>query len=97
MICPLCQRDMPEDLMQKHHLMTRRTDKKVTEHICRECHKTLHGLWSNKDIRDSKKGLDSLEGILAQPEFQKALPFIRRLAPGAYMRMKESAGRRRKR
>jgi hypothetical protein len=80
--------------MQRHHLWTRRKSKTSTERICRECHKTVHGLFSHKQLRDSQSGLNSLEGLLENEQFQKALAFIRRVPPGEYMRMKQARGRR---
>jgi len=31
MICPLCERDCPDSIMQRHHLRTRRKDKAEVE------------------------------------------------------------------
>ena len=73
--------------MQRHHLKTRRKDRHAVERICRECHKTVHGLFSHAELRDARRGLDSIEGLLADERFRSALAHIRKLAPGAYMRM----------
>ena len=48
--CPLCKRAVPE-LMEKHHLKTRRNNKKEIVSICRECHKTIHSLFRNQELR----------------------------------------------
>lgn len=94
MQCPLCQRpEIPEEQMQRHHLMTRRKDKDAIEKICRDCHSQLHMLFTNTQLRDSRLGLDTLEGILENPKFQKALDFIKKQKPGTYVRMKESRSR----
>jgi len=96
-MCPLCLRTLPKGYLQSHHLMTRRKDRKTTDRICQDCHKHLHGLFSNTDLRDSRKGLDTLEGILGHPEFQKTLAFIKKIPPGSYMRMRQSNGNSNKR
>jgi len=82
--------------MTEHHLKTRRVDKDDTAMLCRECHKTVHGLFDNKELRDSSRGLDTVEGLLADPLIRKALSHIRKLPPGQFMRMYR-AGRRKKR
>ena len=84
--------------MEKHHLQTRRKDRAEIERICRECHKTIHALFSNTEIRDPKRELNSVEGILEAPEFAKAVTFIRKVKPGAFMRSKAAnqKGRRRR-
>ncbi len=91
MICPLCEREGVA--MQRHHLRTRRKDRHAVERICRECHKTIHGLFSHAELRDARLELDSVEGLLASERFRNALGHIRKLAPGAYMRMARARGR----
>lgn len=67
------------------------------ERICRECHKTIHGLFTHAELRDAQLGLDSIEGLLSNDRFRNALDHIRKLAPGAYMRMHRARGRQRRR
>lgn len=93
-MCPLCQRE--DVFMEDHHLQTRRKDKDDVQSICRECHKTIHGLFTQRDLRNSDLGLDTVEGLLANERFQKALTHIKKLAPGAMMRMREARTRRRR-
>jgi len=85
---------MPDSLMQRHHLKTKRVDKRTIGKVCRECHKTIHGLFPNKDLRDQKLGLDTLDGIQAHPDFHRAVQFIRKVTPGAFMRMRSAKRRR---
>ena len=80
--------------MQRHHLRTKREDKALVERICRDCHKTIHGLWTNPELRDPTRDLDTVEGILGQETFKRALTHIQRLTPGAYMRMRQAKRRR---
>lgn len=89
MACPLCEREA-DDIMQKHHLRTRRTDRAATEFACRECHQIIHGLFTNCELRDSRLGLDSVEGLLTNERFAKALSYVRRLPVGATLRMRLS-------
>lgn len=82
--------------MEHHHLQTRRKDKGVIELICRECHKTIHGLWTNPQLRDSRLELDTVDGLRRDDRFNKAISFIRKIKPGEYMKMRESRNRRRR-
>ena len=88
-MCPLCRRKA-EGLMQKHHLRTRRTDRDETEFVCRECHAIVHSLFTNSELRDSRLQLDSVEGLLANERFQKAVVRIRRLPVGETLRARLS-------
>jgi flagellar biosynthesis regulator FlbT len=87
--CPLCKRECPPWLMEKHHLKTRRKSEETKE-ICRECHKTIHGLFSNRMLRDEELGLDTVDGLLQNKRFYKAVRFIRKLEPGETMQMNDS-------
>lgn len=85
--------------MEKHHLRTRREERHDSEKICRECHKTIHGLFTLQELRDSRKGLDSVEGLLQNERFVKAVSFIRKTPPGASIRMRlsnDARGRKRR-
>lgn len=94
-MCPLCQREGCR--MERHHLKTRRKDKSETEDLCSECHKTIHGLFSNTELRDERLGLDTVEGLLADERVSRAVAFIARQPAGTYIRMRESNHRKRKR
>jgi len=80
--CPICERDDPRLRMSAHHLRTRKADKVLTERLCRECHSTVHRMFTNKELADPSLGLDSVEGLLANPEYAKAVAFHRKLEPG---------------
>lgn len=87
--CPLCKRECPERIMQRHHLDTVRESDK-TENICRECHKTIHGLFSNRMLRNPELNLNTVGGLLSNDRFYRAVKFIRKLNPGERMRMRDS-------
>ena len=76
MNCPLCDRDVPG--LERHHLSTRRKDKEGIEDICPACHDQIHALYTNTELRDERLGLDTIEGLLENERFQKALKFIRK-------------------
>ena len=95
--CPLCLREGDALPLEDHHLKTRRKSKETTERICRECHQSVHGLWTNQDLRNEALELDSVEGILARDEFQRALKFIRKVPPGTAIHMRDSNHKKRRR
>lgn len=83
--------------MEGHHLRTRRVAKDLVELICRECHKTIHGLFSQADLRDPRLELDSIEGLLENDRFKTALVFIKKVRPGDHMKMRQANTRRKRR
>lgn len=90
MICPLCKRDCPEKVIEKHHLDTRRESDQTVD-ICKQCHKTIHGLFSNIQLRDPRENLNSIEGLLNNKRLQNALKFIKKKDPTEYIPMKDSS------
>ena len=92
MQCPLCKREGVH--LEAHHLKTRRVDRFDTVDICVECHKTIHGLFTNPDLRDPTNNLDTLAGLRDNPRFRKALRHIKKLTPGSFMKMKRARSHR---
>jgi flagellar biosynthesis regulator FlbT len=82
------------DLFSRHHLKTRKVDRHDVEKVCNACHKTIHALFTNRQLA---KELNTVEALLANPEFAKALTFIRKQSPTARTRVALSRQRRRSR
>jgi hypothetical protein len=85
--CPLCERECPREMMQKHHLQTRKVDRFDTELICADCHRHIHAFFGNRHLAAE---LCTIEALQAHEEFAKALAFIRKQAPGSRVRVHES-------
>jgi len=96
-ICPACERDCPDAYMSKHHLRTKKVDKQATEFMCRDCHHYVHALFTNKQLADPDLGLDTVEGLMARPEYAKAVEFIRKLPPGRRVAIRQSKQRKNRR
>lgn len=96
-ICPSCKRECPELFMSNHHLRTKKVDKDKQVYLCRDCHGFIHALFTNKQLADKRKGLDSLEGLMDRPEYAKAVSFIRSVPVGRKVAIRESKSRRGKR
>ena len=90
MSCPICEREVPSDRMTRHHLKTRKADKHLIEVICRECHSYIHRLFTNKELRDESSPLHTVEGLLAHPEYAKAVAFIRTQDPRKHFKIRNS-------
>lgn len=94
MTCPTCERPAAELVMERHHLKTRRKDRDATEKLCRECHKTVHGLFTQRELRDERLGLDTVDGLLACEKFWRAVEHIKKVSPGAHLKVREARTRR---
>ena len=80
--------------MEEHHLETRRKNKHLKVWCCRECHKTVHVLFTQRELRDPRLGLDTIEGLLENEQFAQAVAFIKTVPPGSFMKARESKHRR---
>jgi 5-methylcytosine-specific restriction protein A len=97
MQCPLCERDCPEERMQRHHLQTRRKDRFDIELVCSDCHRSIHALFTQAELRNEALDLHTIEGLLANEQFARHVAFIRRADPGGRVQTKNSRSRRRRR
>ena len=88
-ICPLCQRDVPD--LQAHHLKTRRKDKKETEGVCGPCHSQIHALFSNTELRNEQLGLDTIEGLCENERMAKAIKWVAKQPVESKVKTKLSA------
>jgi hypothetical protein len=86
--CPLCER--PNLSPSDHHLVPKSRGGKETLAICRDCHRAVHAVFSNKELEQRYHTVDSL---LAHEEFRKMIEFIARQDPGGKVRMRRPRGR----
>jgi len=63
---------------------------RVTETICRDCHRGIHALFSNKEL---ERTYNTAEALLAHEGFRKMVDFIARQDPGGKVRMRTTKSR----
>lgn len=87
-LCPICERlnYYPSD----HHMVPRSRGGRTTEMICRDCHKAIHSLFTNKELEEKYHTADVL---LANEEFAKMIAFISKQDPGGKVTIKKSKRR----
>ena len=95
--CPLCERVGEELKLTRHHLETRRKSMEAVELVCSACHRTIHALFDNAELRDPSRGLDTVEGLREHPDVAKALAFIATQPAGRRVRVARKKSRRRRR
>lgn len=83
MNCQICQRDIPIECMEKHHLVPKSRKKKVprskrkatkiTIDVCINCGDQIHKLFSNKELQ---KNYNTLEALLDDDRVKKWVGWI---------------------
>lgn len=74
--CPLCKREMIHK--SGHHFVPRCRGGKETKVICSDCHRTIHSLFTNKEL---EKTYNTIESLLENERFKKAIAFLAKQDP----------------
>jgi len=87
--CPLCER--PNHYPSDHHLVPKSRGGRVTETLCRDCHRAIHATFSNKEL---ERSYHTREALLAHEGFRRMVRFIARQDPGGRVRVKNNKNKR---
>lgn len=66
-MCALCQRVVPDEkiddpqVVQKHHLRPERRAESPTVMLCRPCHRQIHAVFTNEELREAYDTIDALQ------------------------------------
>jgi hypothetical protein len=73
-----------------HHLVPKSRGGKATLAICRDCHRAVHAVFTNKELEQK---YHTVESLLANDDFRRMVSFIARQDPGGKVRMRPPRGR----
>jgi hypothetical protein len=62
----------------EHHFVPRCRGGKETKFICCDCHRTIHSLFSNKEL---ERTYSTVEALLGNERFRKAIEFLKKQDP----------------
>lgn len=89
-VCPLCDRPIPPDQQDAHHLVPRSQGGTQTALLHRICHRQVHALFSEKELA---REYASAEALLAHPEMARFVGWVRTKPPGFVERVRRSGRR----
>lgn len=75
LICPLCERPIPDALKDAHHLIPRSKGGKQTEFLHRICHRQIHALLTETELA---KQYNTVTALLDHPEISSFVRWVRR-------------------
>lgn len=78
--CALCRRIIPDEALedpqavQEHHLRPEARAESPTVSLCRPCHKQIHALYTNEELRED---YDTIDALRSADRLQGYLDWIR--------------------
>jgi len=93
-ICPLCERVIPEDQQENHHLVPKSKGGKATVVLHQVCHSQIHAIFTDAQLA---KKFSTIAAILEDPAVQKFVAWVKSKPPGFSdaAETKSGSGRRR--
>ncbi|MFM8461365.1 MAG: HNH endonuclease [Polynucleobacter victoriensis] len=87
LICPICDRKIPNSQKDAHHLVPKSKGGKTTQYLHRICHRQIHALYSETKLA---KELNTADAIKDQPEMQKFIEWVKSKPDDFYERTSKS-------
>ena len=86
-ICPICDRPIPDSQKDAHHFVPKSKGGKATQYLHRICHRQIHALFSETQLA---KKLNTAEAIKEKIEIQKFIAWVKNKPPHFYERTSKS-------
>jgi hypothetical protein len=87
LVCPICDRIIPNSQKDAHHLVPKSKGGKTTQYLHRICHRQIHALFSETKLA---KQLNTADAIKEQPEMQKFIEWVKSKPDDFYERTSKS-------
>jgi hypothetical protein len=78
-ICPLCQRPIPDDQIEDHHLVPKSKGGKIKVALHRICHSHIHAAFTDAQLA---KKFSTIAAILEDPTIQRFVGWVKTKPPG---------------
>lgn len=75
LICPLCERPIPDAMKDAHHLIPKSRGGKQTQFLHWICHSQIHALFTETELA---RQYSTVEALLAHPEIELFVKWVKR-------------------
>jgi len=75
LLCPLCERPIPDALKDAHHLVPKSRGGTQTEFLHRICHRQIHALFTETELA---RQYNTVEALLAHPGIASFVEWVKR-------------------
>jgi hypothetical protein len=87
LICPICDRVIPNSQKDAHHLIPKSKGGRATEYLHRICHRQIHALFSETELA---KSLNTAESLKTHPAMQRFVSWVKNKPIAFYQRTSKS-------
>ena len=88
LICPICDRPIPDSQKDAHHLIPKSKGGKITEYLHRICHKQIHALFTETELANQYHHAEILK---EHAEMKKFIAWISSKPDAFYEKTRKSA------
>ncbi|MBT8593930.1 HNH endonuclease [Polynucleobacter paneuropaeus] len=86
-ICPICDRAIPQSQKDAHHLIPKSKGGKATEYLHRICHRQIHALFNETELA---RKLNTAESLKEHLDMQKFIGWVKTKPDSFYQRTSKS-------
>ena len=87
-ICPICDRPIPESQKDAHHLVPKSKGGKTTEYLHRICHRQIHALFTETELATH---LHTASALQEHPEMQRFIQWVKSKPDHFFEKTRKSA------
>ena len=87
-ICPICERFIPDSQKDAHHLIPKSKGGKTTEYLHRICHKQIHALFSESELAQQ---FHHAQALREHPEMKRFIAWVSSKPDAFYEKTRKSA------
>ena len=88
LICPICDRSIPNSQKDAHHLIPRSKGGKSTEFLHKICHKQIHALFNETELA---KTFNTAKSLKEHPDMQIFINWVKNKPDAFYERVAKSS------
>ena len=89
--CPICKREVDE--LSYHHMIPKSQGGKETTGICKDCHKSIHAFFTNKELAAV---YHTVEALLGHEKFGSHIKWLSKQNPNKRYRTKKNKDKRKR-
>ena len=88
LICPICERAIPDSQKDAHHLIPKSKGGKATEYLHRICHRQIHALFTETELSTQ---LNTADRLREHSEMIKFIEWVKTKPIAFYQRTSKSS------